>query len=107
MVLDQRGGWRRVVPSPKPIEIVEAEEVRRLLDEGDSRVVIAAGGGGIPVIRRDGRLVGVEAVIDKDVAAALLGRAMRWTHLVISRELRQCPLECGKGSQRFMHYLSI
>src|SRR5881409_2273671 len=98
MVLDQRGGWRRVVPSPKPIEIVEAGEVRRLLDEGDSRVVIAAGGGGIPVIRRDGRLVGVEAVIDKDVAAALLGRSIRWTHLVIATDVPQVALDYGKPS---------
>ncbi len=107
MVLDQRGGWRRVVPSPKPIEIVEAEEVRRLLDEGDSRVVIAAGGGGIPVIRRDGRLVGVEAVIDKDVAAALLGRSIRWTHLVIATDVPQVALDYGKPSQRFLDHLSI
>src|SRR5207249_4665429 len=107
MVLDQRGGWRRVVPSPKPIEIVEAEEVRRLLDEGDSRVVIAAGGGGIPVIRRDGRLVGVEAVIDKDVAAALLGRSIRWTHLVIATDVPQVALDYGKPSQRFLDHLSM
>src|SRR5881396_1752717 len=81
MVLDQRGGWRRVV--------------------------IAAGGGGIPVIRRDGRLVGVEAVIDKDVAAALLGRSIRWTHLVIATDVPQVALDYGKPSQRFLDHLSI
>jgi len=84
-----------------------AEEVRRLLDEGDSRVVIAAGGGGTPVIRRDGRLVGFEAVIDKDVAAALLGRSIRWTHLVIATDVPQVALDYGKPSQRFLDHLSI
>jgi len=64
MVYDQRGGWRRVVPSPRPVEVVEAEEIRRLVADGDGRLVIAAGGGGIPVVRRDGKLVGVEAVIE-------------------------------------------
>jgi carbamate kinase len=63
--------WRRVVPSPKPIEIPDLRVVRLLLDQGV--VVICAGGGGIPVLRRpDGSLVGVEAVIDKDAASALL-----------------------------------
>src|SRR5437867_7692788 len=84
MVYDQRGGWRRVVPSPRPVVVVEAEEIRRLVADGDGRLVIAAGGGGIPVVRRDGKLVGVEAVIDKDLAAAALARAIGWTHLVIA-----------------------
>src|SRR2546422_479826 len=59
LVYDQRGGWRRVVPSPRPVEVVEAEEIRRLVADGDGRLVIAAGGGGIPVVRRGGKLVGV------------------------------------------------
>src|SRR5207245_4580022 len=70
MVYDQRGGWRRVVPSPRPVEVVEAEEIRRLVADGDGRLVIAAGGGGIPVVRRDGKVVGVEAGIVQELAAA-------------------------------------
>lgn len=68
-----KGGYRRVVPSPRPREILEINLLRRLVQEGE--ILIAAGGGGIPVVREeDGRLEGTEAVIDKDLAAALLAR---------------------------------
>src|SRR5712691_10627352 len=107
MVYDQRGGWRRVVPSPRPVEVVEADEIRRLVEDGDGRVVIAAGGGGIPVIRRGGKLVGVEAVIDKDLAAAALARAIGWTHLVIATDVPQVAVDFGKPSQRSLDRLSI
>src|SRR5437879_8699318 len=107
MVYDQRGGWRRVVPSPRPLEVIEAEEIRRLVADGDGRVVIAAGGGGIPVVRRGGKLVGVEAVIDKDLAAATLARAIGWTHLVIASDVPQVAVDFGKPSQRFLDRLSL
>ena len=107
MVFDQRGGWRRVVPSPKPVEIVEAEAIRQLLAGGDGQVVIAAGGGGIPVVRRDGRLVGVEAVIDKDLAAALLAHSIGWKHLVIATDVPQVALDFGKPTQKFLDRLTI
>lgn len=70
LVEDAGRGYRRVVPSPEPIEIVELEAIRDLVNDG--AVVIAAGGGGIPVIRAGGALHGVEAVIDKDRTSALL-----------------------------------
>ena len=70
IVEDAARGFRRVVPSPEPIEIVELEAIRDLIDDG--ALVIAAGGGGIPVVRQQGRLRGIEAVIDKDRASALL-----------------------------------
>lgn len=107
MVYDQRGGWRRVVPSPRPVDVIEKEIIRTLVGNGEGRVVIAAGGGGIPVIRKDGKLVGVEAVIDKDLAAAALANAIGWQHLVIATDVPQIALDFGKPSQRFLERLTI
>ena len=107
MVFDQRGGWRRVVPSPRPVEIVEADEVRGLVANGDGRVVIVAGGGGIPVVRKEGRLIGVEAVIDKDLAAAVLAHTLGWTHIVIATDVPQVAFDFGKPSQRFVDKLTV
>src|SRR5574344_2275911 len=67
---DSGRGYRRVVPSPKPIEIIELDLIKDLLDQGN--IVIVSGGGGIPVIEKDNTLVGVDAVIDKDRSSALL-----------------------------------
>jgi carbamate kinase len=78
---DAGRGWRRVVPSPTPLEVVELGAVRRLLETGS--VVVACGGGGIPVVRRDGRFDGIDAVIDKDRASALLAEALGARRLVI------------------------
>ena len=78
---DAGRGWRRVVPSPKPLEVVEVEAIRMLLAAGS--VVIACGGGGIPVSRRDARSNGVDAVIDKDRASALLATALDADRLLI------------------------
>ncbi len=81
-VIDDAGrGYRRVVPSPRPRRVVELAAIRLLLEAG--HVVIAAGGGGIPVVNRNGRLVGIEAVIDKDLTAALLGDQLDAQMLVI------------------------
>ena len=74
-------GWRRVVPSPRPTRIVEADSIRRLLRTG--AVVLACGGGGVPVLEKNGRLVGVEAVVDKDRATALLASRIGADVLVI------------------------
>jgi len=79
-------GWRRVVASPEPLEVLETPAVRTLLAAG--YVVVAAGGGGIPVVRGgDGRVRGVEAVIDKDLTAALLARALDADVLVIATDV--------------------
>jgi carbamate kinase len=83
---DAGRGWRRVVPSPRPIEVLELEAVRTLLDHG--LVVVAVGGGGVPVVSRDGRHDGVDAVIDKDHASALLAVGLGAGRLVI---LTQVP----------------
>jgi carbamate kinase len=83
---DSTRGWRRVVPSPRPLRVVEVDAVRTLVADG--AVVVAVGGGGIPVVERDGRYDGVEAVIDKDHASALLARELGADRLVI---LTQVP----------------
>ena len=83
---DSQRGWRRVVPSPRPLRVLEIDAVRTLL--GDGAVVVAVGGGGIPVVERDGAYDGVDAVIDKDHASALLATELGARRLVI---LTQVP----------------
>ena len=78
-------GWRRAVPSPRPLEVVELGAVQTLLESG--RLVVAAGGGGIPVVRRDGGFDGIDAVIDKDHASALLAVGLGAERLVILTEV--------------------
>lgn len=102
-----RGGWRRVVPSPQPLDIIEKDTILRLIDDGDGNVVICAGGGGIPVVRRAGRLVGVEAVIDKDLAAAVLGRVLGWKVLVIATDVEKVALGFGSPTQQFLEHLTV
>jgi carbamate kinase len=81
LVEEHGRGWRRAVASPTPLEVVEVEQVRALIAAGT--IPIACGGGGIPVIRKDGRLSGVDAVIDKDRASAVLAAALEAERLVI------------------------
>ncbi len=102
-----RGGWRRVVPSPQPLDIVEKDTIGRLVNDGDGNVVICVGGGGIPVVRRAGRLVGVEAVIDKDLAAAVLARELGWKGLLIATDVEKVALGFGKPTQRFLDHLAV
>jgi carbamate kinase len=100
MVVEDSGrGYRRVVPSPRPLEIVEIDAIRKLIGEG--MIVIAAGGGGIPVSRQwDGTLHGVEAVIDKDLASSLLGRLLGVETLVIVTGVERVAVHFGKPDQR-------
>ncbi len=91
-------GWRRVVPSPEPREILDAAAVSTLADAG--YVVVANGGGGIPVVREaDGSLRGVEAVIDKDLGAALLARSVGADRLVIATDVDHAILGYGTDSE--------
>lgn len=78
---DAGRGWRRVVPSPQPVDIIEKDIITSAVKNG--HIVIAAGGGGVPVIRRDGHLMGVEAVIDKDLAAEKLAELIDADTLLI------------------------
>lgn len=106
MTEDAGRGWRRVVPSPMPMEIVERLIIKGLVHQGI--VVIAAGGGGIPVIRRpDGLLEGVEAVIDKDLATALLAQAIGADLLLISTAVERIALHFGKPEQRDLAAMTV
>jgi carbamate kinase len=99
IVEDAGRGYRRVVASPKPLEVVEIGAIRQLVEDGG--VVIAAGGGGIPVSRQwDGALHGVEAVIDKDLASSLLARLLGCEVLVIITGVDRVALHFGKPNQR-------
>ena len=92
-------GWRRVVASPEPLEVLDVGAVRALLAAG--HVVVAAGGGGIPVVRDDdGRVRGVEAVIDKDLTAALLAGTLEADVLVIATDVDHAALDWGTERQR-------
>jgi carbamate kinase len=98
MVSDANRGHRRVVPSPQPLEIVELDAIRGLAESGF--VVIACGGGGIPVVRRGERLTGVDAVIDKDRASALLARGLGASRLVILTEVPAVYRNFGADDQQ-------
>jgi carbamate kinase len=90
--------FRRVVPSPEPQRIIEIEAIRLLVDEGI--VTICAGGGGIPTAYRDGKLYGVEAVIDKDLAASLLARSLHARLFVMLTDVDYVYVDYGTPRQR-------
>ena len=99
MVEDSGRGWRRVVASPKPVRIIESEVIKHLVKDG--YVVIAAGGGGIPVVADDqGNLSGVAAVIDKDLASAVLAEAISADLLIISTTVERVCLNYGKPNEQ-------
>jgi len=110
MVEDKaRGGWRRVVPSPVPIDIVEKDAIRRLVFSGEdsSIVVIASGGGGIPVVRHGNRYVGVEAVIDKDLASGVLATAIGEKLFIMLTDVSKVFLNFGKKEQEELDKMSL
>ncbi len=104
MVEDAGRGWRRVVPSPRPLRIVEIDAIRDLISK---YVVISMGGGGIPVIEKDGELKGVEAVIDKDLGASLLARSIKASILVMSTAVDGAYLDYGTPSQRIVEKMTV
>jgi len=103
---DAGRGWRRVVPSPEPREIIEISAVRALLE--DDFIVIAAGGGGIPVVRdENGCLHGVEAVIDKDLASAMLATQLGIGTFVILTGVEKVAVDFRKPSQRLLDLITV
>ena len=97
-------GWRRVVPSPRPYSIVEAPVIRQLVSSGV--IVIAAGGGGVPVVEEGPRLVGVEAVVDKDLAAAILAKDVEADALLILTDVEGVYENFGTPEQGLMPRLT-
>jgi len=103
---DAGRGWRRVVPSPKPLEIVEERVIESLLNQGV--VVIAVGGGGIPVVRRvSGDLQGCAAVIDKDLASCLLAKNLKADVFVISTGVDKVAINFGKPDQKSIDKMTV
>jgi carbamate kinase len=103
VVHDAGRGWRRVVPSPAPLEVIELAAVRALL--GSGAIAIACGGGGIPVARRGARLSGIDAVIDKDRASALLARELSADRLVILTDVASVYRHYGTAGQEELREL--
>ena len=104
VVHDAGRGWRRVVPSPAPLEVVELDAIRSLLASGT--IVVACGGGGIPATRRGEHLAGIDAVIDKDRASSLLARGLDAERLVILTEVPAVYSGFGTDRQEELRELS-
>jgi carbamate kinase len=102
---DAGRGWRRVVPSPKPLEIVELAAIRTLVAAGT--IAVACGGGGIPVSSRNARLSGVDAVIDKDRASSLLAIALGAERLVIVTDVNAVSRAWGTSAQEEVPLLDV
>jgi carbamate kinase len=106
VVEDANRGWRRVVASPKPMRIVEEDAIRSLIE--NRFVVISVGGGGIPVVSNgDGSLTGVAAVIDKDLASALLANTIGAELLVITTAVEKVALDFGTPEQRWVDRMTL
>lgn len=93
-------GWRRVVASPAPLEILDSGTIEALI--GDGAIVVACGGGGIPMVREDGKLSGVEAVLDKDLTGALLARTVGAACLVIATDVDAAAVGFGTERQEWL-----
>ncbi|HVR42661.1 MAG TPA: carbamate kinase [Thermoanaerobaculia bacterium] len=103
---DAGRGWRKVVPSPRPLRILGVEAIGAVLET--ATVVIAAGGGGIPVVRgRDGQWRGIEAVIDKDYVSALLAADLRAEVLIILTGVERVALDFGEPTERGIDVMTV
>ncbi|MCD8362690.1 MAG: carbamate kinase [Lachnospiraceae bacterium] len=102
---DAGRGWRRVVASPKPVEVVEIGTIRTMVDSGD--LVIACGGGGIPVVRQGNHLKGASAVIDKDFASCLLAKELDADFLIILTAVEKVAIRYGKPDEEWLDELSV
>lgn len=105
MIDDAGRGWRRVVPSPKPLDVAEKETVKALVSQG--HIVITVGGGGIPVLREGNRLVGVPAVIDKDFASAKMAEILDADYLIILTAVEKVAINFGKPDVKWLGEMSL
>lgn len=106
MKQDADRGWRRVVASPRPLAVVEADTIKTLIDKGT--IVIAVGGGGIPVYIDDkGNYEGVDAVVDKDYASAVLAHEIGSEFLLILTSVDKVAINYGKDTQRFLDKMTV
>jgi len=106
MVEDAGRGWRHVVPSPHPSRVVESSVIRQLVEAG--HIVIACGGGGMPVyVEDDGTYEGIDGVVDKDRASAVLAREIGADELIILTEVDKVALNFNKPDQRFLDRLTV
>lgn len=101
----RKRGWRRVVASPKPLEVLNKKLIKDLAENGN--IVIAAGGGGVPVYRNDAKLYGVDAVIDKDLASALLAKEIGASSLYILTDVPKVYLNFGKPDQKAIDKIKV
>lgn len=105
MMEDAGRGWRRVVASPKPTDIVEKETVRAMLDAG--QVVIAVGGGGIPVLQQGNHLKGTSAVVDKDFASAKLAEIVDADYLIILTAVEKVAVNFRKENEKWLDTMTL
>lgn len=98
-------GYRRVVPSPKPLNLMSMSSIKHALD--DQKIVIAGGGGGIPTIVKDGKYVGVDGVIDKDYVVAMMARNVNADILVILTNVPNVCINYGKESQKALTNITV
>lgn len=104
MVHDKKG-YRRVVPSPMPLKLMEESAIKKLIFQGV--IVIAAGGGGIPVVEKNGSLVGVEAVVDKDLTGSMLASNIGADIFLILTDVENAALNYGKKNQVDLHEITV
>lgn len=102
---DAGRGWRRVVPSPKPMDIIEKDTIKFLVDSG--RTVISGGGGGVPVVRRNGKLEGVAAVIDKDFTSEKIAELIEADVFIILTAVEQVAIRFGQPDQQWLSELTL
>ena len=102
---DAGRGYRRVVASPKPQEIIEIGTIRNMVDSGD--VVIACGGGGIPVTRQGNHLKGASAVIDKDFASCLMAKELDADFLIILTAVEKAAINYGKPNEKWLGDITV
>lgn len=105
VIEDSGRGYRKVVASPKPIKIVEIDTIKNLLDDG--QVVIACGGGGIPVVSKGNHLKGVSAVIDKDFASCELAKELDADCLIILTAVERVAINFGKENEEWLNDVSV